>query len=769
MESNPTPLANNGHSNGHNGHSNGHNGHSNGHNGHNGHSNGHNGHSNGRQFTSIVVPQLPQEVEDGWDLRQFLTMVRRRAFVIAGVAVSVLSFATISTLSRTPEYESKFQVLVEPITADNDLAELTTLNPAAASAPFASNMDYQTQIQVLQSPQLLTKTVEQLRPIYPDLNYATLRDRLSIMRVQDAKILEVRYRDSDPQKVEAVTTQLAKDYLRYSLEERQTNLRQGIQFVEEQLPQLRDRVDELQEDLQIFRQQNSFIDPTIQSEQISEQVQALAGKRLEVDQQLTEARSHLGILQGESGAVAALEEAPQYQTLIGQLREVEVKIAEESTRFSDQNPAMEVLRERRQKLFPILRQEAERVLDVRLAEAVANIQSLEVRSQAIAQAERQLQQQVMTLPVLARQYVDYQRELQVATDSLSRFLSTRETLQIEAAQTEIPWQLLSAPMRPEYPVSPNVQRSLVLGAIAGLLLGVGVALLLEKLDEVFHSTDELNDMTKLPMLGTIPYQPQLVDSHDLSPWERLTRSLSGPTSRKKPSHYYGASSFSESFRSLYANIRLLGSDTPIRSLTISSAQPSDGKSTATTNLARAAAAMGQRVLLVDADLRRPQIHEQLGLPNLRGLSSLITGSDVTWQEVVQTVPEAENLYAITAGQIPPDPTKLLSSRKMHDLMAQWGPAFDLVIYDTPPLLGLADANFLATRTNGVILVVGLGKTDRSALKQVLENLKIAPVTILGTIANGLKGHLAGNYGYYQKRYGRYLEQEGHPDTNTVNL
>lgn len=743
------------------------NGHLNGHQNsyQNGHTNGHNGHHSLKSYPPpVMMPPSPQETEEEWDLRQILAMLRRRAWVIAGVAVSVLSVVTVSTLRQTPAYESGFRLLVEPVTSGNNLSDLTTLNENGAKA--GTGLDYQTQIQVLQSPEILARTVREIRSQYPELTYGTLVKNLIISRVPDTKILEVRYRDSDPEKVQAVLQQLARDYLRYSLEERQTNLRQGIHFVEEQLPFLQSRVDQIQQDIQLFRQQYSFIDPENQAQQISNRILSLAQKRQEVDQQLVEAHSHINILSSPEGAVAALNSAPHYQSLVGQLRGTEVTLSQEATRFSSQNPAMEVLEEQRQNLFPILKQEAQRVLQSELSSASANVATLQVRSQAIAQAEQQLNQQVLQLPVLARQYADLQRELKVATDSLSRFLATRETLQIEAAQTEIPWQLLAAPALPQVPVSPNIKRGLLLGMVAGLLLGLAIALLLEKLDEVFHSIEEVKDKTKLPLLGTIPYQKQLANrqAHPWLPQFVPTRTRAEATrDRGYRSNYYGSSTFLEAFRSLYANVRLLGSDTPIRSVVISSAQPADGKSTVTTYLAQAAAAMGQRVLLVDADLRRPQVQEHLGLPNLRGLSNLIA-TELAWQEVVQPVPDHENLFAITAGQIPPDPTKLLSSCKMQDLMGQMNQAFDLVIYDTPPLLGLADANLLAIHTDGVMLVVGLGKTDRSDLLQVIDHLKMSPVSVLGTIANGLRRYTAGNYNYYYRRY-----RQPNPEDITATL
>jgi capsular exopolysaccharide synthesis family protein len=285
--------------------------------------------------------------------------------------------------------------------------------------------------------------------------------------------------------------------------------------------------------------------------------------------------------------------------------------------------------------------------------------------------------------------------------------------------------------------------------------------MVERLDNVFHSPDELKDRTKLPLLGVIPYSKQL---KEIMPAVTLADKMPEPEdavpkkgNRRQP-QWYKASPFLESFRSLHTNIRFLGSDTPIHSIVISSATPGDGKSTVSVHLAQAAAAMGQRVLLVDADLRLPQVHKVLGLDNHIGLSNVIA-TGCTAKQAIQRLPMWDHLYVLTAGQLPPDPTRLLSSKKMLYLMEQFHAVFDLVIYDTPPVLGLADGQLLAAHTNGVVMVGGLGKTDRSMMMQSLDRLRISNATVLGVVANGVKGYTTQSYYHYQHYYAAPTESE----------
>lgn len=165
-------------------------------------------------------------------------------------------------------------------------------------------------------------------------------------------------------------------------------------------------------------------------------------------------------------------------------------------------------------------------------------------------------------------------------------------------------------------------------------------------------------------------------------------------------------------------------------------------------LAQAAAAMGQRVLLVDANLRCPTLHNRVGLMNIQGLTDVIS-QDLDWSNVIERSPIEDNLYVMSAGLIPPDSIRLLASQKMQDLMDDLQATFDLVIYNTPPLVGFADANLLAANTNGVILVGGLGKLKRTVFQQALEEIQVASTPILGVVANKSKDSTPASYTYYQ--------------------
>lgn len=680
----------------------------------------------------------------GLDLAQALATIRRQAHLIAGVTLLVASAAVFKSITDTPVYKAKFELLTEPVTLETQV--ISSTNPESLSSReeiVAVELD-EAKLKILKSPSLMSPIVAELQAKYPDISYDSVVENLTITANASNSILEVTYQDSDPQQVQDVLDLVARSYLKYSLESRQTDISRGIQFLEGQLPQLRSRVDSLQERLQKLRQESNLIDPTTQSEQLSEQIGLFVQQRLEVQAQLSEAQRLTANLQEELAQPIELASAsalsnPRYQELLDQILEIDAQVAKESVLFFEESPEIKILQEQRQRLLPLLRQEGQRVY----RGGANRIQELQIREQALNETIDRLNQQIKQLTVTTRQYTDLQRELDIATNNLNQFVAKREALRIDAAQRESPWELLTPPGEPDA-TSASVKKNLVLGTMLGLLLGIGAALGLDKLGDIIHSSKKLKEVTQLPLLGIVPLSKTLeasaIDGDVLTPAAQNQRSRSG--------NHLQLERFSfmiESFRSLYANIRLLNPDRPIRSFVISSAMPGEGKSTVAIHLAKTAAAMGRRVLLVDADLRSPRLHSRLEISNWQGLTDVIAKNNLDFNDVIQRA-SLDQLFVLTSGPIPPDPIRLLGSEKMQHLMREWQATFDLVIYDAPSLFGLADAHLLAASTDGVALVAGLGKLKRSLLEQTLEQINTAHTPILGVVANRAKDAPLSLYG-----------------------
>ena len=727
----------------------------------------------------------------------FWQVCRSRSFLVIGVAAAVTTGVFAWTLNQKSEYEGRFQLLVESAVTQNTLAKVYSgelkLQPATLATPESPGFDYESQIQVLQSPQVMSPIIQQLRAKYPEINYNYLlnqkadnlpfsqQTRLSINRFKNTKIIEVRYRDYDPKKIQFVLEQVAIGYRNYSVQDTSTQISQSLNFVKSQIPNQQKRQQALQTEIQKLRQQYNFIDPQVQTQQLAQQISQLQAQRLEAQTQLNQQKflysnlqNQLGLNQQQALMASALSQAPRYQAMLTQLQQLEGQIAINSATYTDQTPQMQLFREQRKNLIPLLKKEARQVLGTDLAKVnsqvlafqdpvriklieqfigTANsIQVLGVRNQVLEQAAKQLSKYSQGFPVILRRYSDLQREADLTNTTLNNLLAKQQALQLEAVgKKEVAWEVIAKPEIPRYKngelmaVAPIMPLNLALGGLLGLVFGTLAAQLAERFNNktVLQTPEDVKQWIQLPLLGVIPASDKILR---LPPAETT---LIDVESSPMPTD-----AFQEAFRSLNANIRLLNVDSPIASCVITSCQVADGKSTVAVNLARAAAAMGQQVLLVDADLRRPQVHEMLGLPNWQGLHNAIA-DDVDVKQLILRSPRDENLFVLTSGPVPHDPTKVLSSRKMQHLMAALSNNFDLVIYDTAPLLGLADANLLAAHTNGLMLVVGLHQTEREALLLAFEDLKMAGIPLLGMVANNDKGS---RY-YYQSYVQNYIEEK----------
>ncbi|MEM9806138.1 MAG: Wzz/FepE/Etk N-terminal domain-containing protein [Cyanobacteria bacterium P01_D01_bin.56] len=237
--------------------------------------------ADGEKLKGVSFAQLPWD-EDDLDLKQLLMVLRRRSVLIAGIAAGVMGCVLFNTLRQEPVYEGTFQVLVEPVNAENQVQDFGDL--LGDALPRASSgLDYETQVQVLRSPRLIDQVLDDLQAVDPELSYETFLKDLTITRVGETKIIQVSYRDGQPATIQKILDVLSTVYLEYSLKERQTNLRQGIQFVNKQLPELEGRVDQLQGQLEEFRKTHNFIDPTTQNQQIASRTQELSTQRLAID------------------------------------------------------------------------------------------------------------------------------------------------------------------------------------------------------------------------------------------------------------------------------------------------------------------------------------------------------------------------------------------------------------------------------------------------------------------------------------------------------
>ncbi|RIJ79186.1 polysaccharide biosynthesis tyrosine autokinase [Nakamurella silvestris] len=300
---------------------------------------------------------------------------------------------------------------------------------------------------------------------------------------------------------------------------------------------------------------------------------------------------------------------------------------------------------------------------------------------------------------------------------------------------------IESAVTPKTPISPNPQRNIAIGLLLGLGLGLGYAMLRHHLDKRMRTADSVEGQFKRPVVGTIPLDDSLTDR------DRITISLSGraPAGGHDPA-------IAEAFRGLRTNLRFMNVDKPPRKIVVTSPVSGDGKSTVTANLGVAIAASGEKVVIVDGDLRHPVMAGVFQMSEDAGLTDILIGR-ATLAEMMQPWGRNGDLHVLGAGSVPPNPNELLSSELMHSILDELAKDY-IVLIDAPPLLPVSDAAALAARADGVLVVITSGRTTKDNLSRALSMLDKVDGTTLGIIMNRIprKGPMAHQYGYYGSSY-----------------
>ncbi|MBF2025198.1 MAG: polysaccharide biosynthesis tyrosine autokinase [Oscillatoriales cyanobacterium C42_A2020_001] len=713
------------------------------------------------------VGYQPQTIETEPGYGQLFSVLLRRRNWLIGTFVSVVSAAAVATLLMKPAYQSYMQLLVEP----NYQGKRGQTQNDLSFADSNVEVDYSTQLTLMRSSQLLEKALNSLKNEYPDLEVAEVQKNLLLLQVEDAKVktkvFQVVYRSDDSEKTQRVLQAIQKVYQDYNREQQKQRLSKGLAFVDEQLPQVQKQVAQSESNLERFRKSQNLVDPELQAKALIDALSLVRDEQRKNDAQIREAAARYAELQQQLARSPAnaittnrLSQSARYQTLLNEIQKTELFLTQTRTRYTDESPVVKKIIERLNDQRAMLKQEAERVLGsvspqlatgrlqkegqlgdtdqaltTQLVEARVALQALQARQQSLQRSEQALSAEQRRFPRLLAEYGRLQPKVQVDRETLQQLLKARQELALETARGGFDWQVVEEPKLGAQ-VSPSWKKNLLLGVFGGLVLGCFAAFAREAFDDAVHSSDELKKQVSLPLLGMTPAvpeiamnkaQPRLPETAQVVQWQP----------------------FREAMDLIYKNLQLLNPDFPLRSLVLTSALAGEGKSTLAVGLAMSAARLHQRVLLIDADLRRPNLHRQLNLPNERGLSTLLA-SDTPIEDADDIPLSAtyNNISILTAGPTPTDPAKLLSSRRMGELMTAFEQTYDLVLLDAPPVLGIVDTILTASFCGGVLLVGRIGRVTRTELTQATTTL--SKLNVIGVIANGSSDSVI-SYSSYEKR------------------
>jgi len=727
--------------------------------------------------SSSSVPSTSEiDSSNNINLRSYLNILRRRWLPAVTVFSSVLGLTALITFTQKPVFEAQSKLLLKKT---NSTAALTSLGGQLGQldqlASQASPLD--TEAQVLTSSPLLLKTIKALnlrdkegKLFEPEV----FAKKLKVKPVTKTDVLTISYINTDPVKAAAVVNYLVNAYIKNNILVNRTEAIAARQFIESQLPKTELTLQKAEADLRRFKELNRVVDLEEEAKTLVASDASLYAESTKAQAALANAnsrwetlRNQVGVNPSQALTLNSLSQSPSVQKALAQYQAVEGELAVKRTLLQDGHPDIIDLQEQKAALRKVLQQriaqvtgsssssgdrrqvgETQQKLAENLLVAEVDRQGLSSQINAIAQERTALQQRAERLPRIEQQQLALQRKVDTSQSTFTSLLQKLQNVQITENQNTGNTRLIEPAMVPIKPVSPKKVRNLALGGILGIFGGIASIFLLQSLDRSIKTVKEARELFEYTLLGTIPIFKKPGKRN------RLNKELNLETAL--PVRDNPKTSLAEAYRMLQANLKFLNSDKQLKSIVITSSVPKEGKSTVSANLALAAAELGQRILLIDADMRRPTQHQVWELPNLKGLSNVLVGQSDLSESIQQA---SKNIDVLTTGALPPNPIVLIDSQHMLALVESFTNDYDFVIIDTPPLAVAADARILGKMTDGILMIVHPEIADIHSARKAKEFLAQGNQNVLGIVVNGVVPENEPDSYYY------YYAQGYHPEDN----
>jgi len=696
----------------------------------------------------------------------FKILIRRKKYFFSFGSLAFIFVLLITAYNRIfePVFKGNFTLLIsDPMSngRSNGISEDIQLFEDLASNKTSN--DLPTLIEYLKSPLLINPVAKKYNYTYlglsKNISIRTGGDISKSDRYRAKGILKVELLTKNPKKDLTLLKELSNLYLQTSLTQRQQRLRDGLDFLDNQEPILQKKNNDLESELVAFREKFSLIEPSIemvslktQEEKLNELLQKLTSERntlfivkeeilkgtissASVDEVINKNKiDDLKIKGDNTNKIDSLKIKDYDQSLLKQINFLENEISQKRTIFKENSNIIKRLKLKLKELKPALRDSQSQAVETALRLNYAKIKDIESKLD-------NLKNIFLEKPTLIKEFNSLQQKLSISQRNLLALVSARENFQFKIAQSSVPWKILEDPFIDRNPLKPSISRGFFSAIFIGLVSGIFAALIRDKTDYVFHSNDEIKEAIDLPILGTIPnidvFNNLLIEGGNVL--EMFDIKNFKFTNKEKRIFMQQKFLYQESLRNFYTSIRFLSTDKKIRILTNTSSIPSEGKTLINILLAKTIAELGQKVLLIDADLRKPQIHKRLGMNNLKGLSNFLIEKSYEIKNIVQKVDKIENLSVITAGTVVPDPARLLSSDKMKSFMKNLSTSeeYDYVLIDSPPILGLSDSIINSELIDGYILLISIGKIARNIPSESVNRIRASKTPLLGIVTNRL--------------------------------
>ena len=748
----------------------------------------------GKQFTNGIYPTSPSQESA---LREYLRVLIKRKWTVLLCLIIIFTMVAVATLRMTPIYEASGSLAVNK----SDPGLVNFKDSGAVSVDYFDPADMDTEVRILQSDLLALQVIRQLnldkmpefggrsdnasRNLAPDplqadsartsFLLAMFKGGLRISLVPNSRIIEIHYRSPNKDLAASVVNTLASTYVEQNFKTKFESTMQAADWLSKQLVDLQMKVETSQEKLVKYQKEHDILG-------IDEKQNITTAKLDELNRELTLAESERmekeslyrladsgdpeviagSAISSDSNTGKGLSGSNLLETLRAKRAELKMEVAELSTQFGPSYPKVAQLNSLLKEVDAQIQAEMKKIAGKVKSQYVAAVQ----REGLLRDALNQQKQEANKLNESAIEYSLLKRDVETNRQLYEGLLEKLKEAGVTAGLRSSNVKIVNAARVPAAPSEPNVPRNLTFAFVLGLTSGVGLAFLLENLDNTVRTPEQAQIISGLPSLGMIPQGSKMpLEAHN----PKRLAVASSKEAVELVTQARPQSQMAESYRALRTSLLLSSLGAPPKVILVTSALPQEGKTTTSINTSIVLAQKGVRVLLIDADLRRPGVHKTLGMGPRSGLSNVLTGS-ANLQQTITRSPLLPNLFVLPAGTPPPNPAELLASANMANLITELREQFDHIIIDTPPTLSVTDAVVLATRADSVVLVIRSGQTTKGALRRSRDILMQVNAKVTGVLLNAVDLTSPDYYYYYeyQGKYGsRYYQEDDHKSTEVA--
>jgi exopolysaccharide transport family protein len=738
-----------------------------------------------KPITSALYNTLPAQEST---LREYMRVLIKRKWMVISVIAGIFLTVAIASLRQTPIYEAVGRIAVNK--ADPNLITFKDSGPVV---DYYDQSDLDTEVRILQSDLMALQVIRQLNldkrpefgghadaktsnlvadPLQADSNrtsslLSAFRGNLHVTLIPNTRIIEIHYNSTDPQLAAGAVNTLASTYVEQNFKTKFESTMQASDWLSKQLVDLQMKVETSQEKLVRYQKEHEILGTdektniiTEKLDELNKEMTAAESDRMEKEAVYRQTQSNdpdaiaAAIIADSSGNASAATSG-----LLDKLREqqanLRIQVADLSTQFGPQYPKVAQLNSQLKEIDHQLQSETNKAVDHLKGQYLAALQ----RENMLRASFEKQKQEANKLNESAIEYSILKRDLDSNRTLYEGLLEKLKEAGVTAGLRSNNFRIIDAARVPTSPSEPNIPRNLTFALMLGVISGVGLAFILENMDNTVRTPEQATALSGLPALGMIPLGSKSV-SHGPTGKRLGLTPISSKEAVETVTQVRPQSQMAESYRALRTSLLLSNLGAPPKVIMVTSARPQEGKTTTSINTAIVLAQKGVRVLLIDADLRRPSVHKTLGMGPRSGLSNVLTGS-ATAQQAITTSPVLPNLFILPAGTPPPNPAELLASSNMRDLIAELRAEFDHIVIDTPPTLSVTDAVVLSPRADATILVIRSGQTTKQALRRARDILTQVNAHVAGVLLNAVDLTSPDYYYYYeyQGKYGQYYQED----------